>query len=89
MQDNTCIHVDVGAPLVMGRGVTIGHGVVLHGVEIGDYALVGMGAIMLGGARIGAHLRQLDLTGAARLADRRGRSLVRRKQRHLDGRVVG
>ena len=35
--------------------MTIGHGVILHGVEIGEYALVGMGAIVLGGARIGAY----------------------------------
>lgn len=55
VQDNTCVHVDVGAPLVVGRGVTIGHGVILHGVEVGDYALIGMGAIVLGGSRIGAH----------------------------------
>ena len=53
MQDNSCIHVDVGAPMTMGRGVTVGHGVILHGVEIGDYALIGMGAIVLGGACIG------------------------------------
>jgi len=39
----------------VGRGVTIGHGVTLHGVEVGDYALIGMGAIVLGGARIGEY----------------------------------
>ena len=55
VQDNSGIHVDVDAPLVMGRGVTVGHGVILHGVEIGDYALIGMGAIVLGGARIGEY----------------------------------
>jgi carbonic anhydrase/acetyltransferase-like protein (isoleucine patch superfamily) len=55
VQDNSCVHVDVDAPLVIGRGVTIGHGVILHGVEVGDYALIGMGCIVLGGARIGAH----------------------------------
>jgi carbonic anhydrase/acetyltransferase-like protein (isoleucine patch superfamily) len=55
VQDNTCVHVDVDAPLVVGRGVTIGHGVILHGVEVGDYSLIGMGCIVLGGARIGAH----------------------------------
>jgi carbonic anhydrase/acetyltransferase-like protein (isoleucine patch superfamily) len=54
VQDNTCVHVDTGAPLVIGRGVTIGHGVILHGVEVGDYALLGMGCTVLGGARIGA-----------------------------------
>lgn len=55
VQDNTCVHVDVGAPQRIGRGVTIGHGVVLHGVEIGDYALIGMGAVLLGGCRIGEY----------------------------------
>jgi len=55
VQDNTCVHVDVGAPLVIGRGVTIGHGVTVHGVEIGDFALIGMGAVVLGGARIGEY----------------------------------
>jgi len=54
VQDNTCIHVDLDAPLRIGKGVTIGHGVILHGVEVGDYALIGMGCIVLGGARIGA-----------------------------------
>jgi len=55
VQDNTCVHVDVGAPLLIGRGVTVGHGAIVHGVEIGDHAMVGMGAIVLGGARIGAY----------------------------------
>ncbi len=55
IQDNSCVHVDVGAPLVVGRGVTVGHSATLHGVEVGDYALIGMGAIVLGGARIGAY----------------------------------
>ena len=55
VQDNSCVHVDIGAPLVVGRGVTVGHGVILHGVEVGDYSLIGMGAIVLAGARIGAY----------------------------------
>ena len=55
VQDNTCVHVDVDAPLRVGRGVTIGHGVVLHCVEVGDYALIGMNATVLGGSRIGAY----------------------------------
>lgn len=53
IQDNTVVHVDVGRPQRIGRGVTIGHGVVLHGVEIGDYCLIGMNATVLGGARVG------------------------------------
>lgn len=63
VQDNTCIHVDVGAPLTVGRGVTIGHSVTLHGVEVGDYALIGMGSIILGGAQIGEY----SLIGAGAL----------------------
>ncbi len=63
VQDNTCIHVDIDAPLRIGRGVTIGHGVILHGVEVGDYALLGMGCIVLGGARIGEY----SLIGAGAL----------------------
>ena len=43
------------AALVVGRGVTIGHSVTLHGVEVGDYALIGMGATVLGGAKVGAY----------------------------------
>jgi carbonic anhydrase/acetyltransferase-like protein (isoleucine patch superfamily) len=63
VQDNTCVHVDVNQPLRIGRGVTIGHGVIVHGVEIGDHALLGMGSIVLGGARIG----EFALVGAGAL----------------------
>ncbi|MBM3961839.1 MAG: gamma carbonic anhydrase family protein [Planctomycetes bacterium] len=63
VQDNTCVHVDVGCPLRIGKGVTIGHGALVHGVEIGDFALIGMGSIVLAGARIGAH----SLIGAGAL----------------------
>lgn len=63
VQDNTCIHVDIDAPLRIAQGVTIGHGVILHGVEVGEHALLGMGCIVLGGARIGAY----SLIGAGAL----------------------
>lgn len=63
VQDNTCVHVDVGAPLRIGRGVTIGHAAIVHGVAIGDYALIGMGSIVLGGASIGEY----SLIGAGAL----------------------
>ena len=55
IQDNTVVHVDVAAPQIIGRGVTVGHGVVLHGVEIGDYCLIGMNSTILGGAKIGEY----------------------------------
>ena len=55
IQDNTAVHVDLDAPLVIGEGVTIGHGAIVHGVEFGDYCLIGMGCTILGGARIGSY----------------------------------
>ena len=53
VQDNAVVHVDPDAPNVIGRDVTIGHGALVHGVEVEDYVLIGMGAIVLGGSRIG------------------------------------
>ncbi len=53
VQDLTMIHADPGAPNVIGDEVTIGHRCVLHGVRVGDRALIGMGAILLGGSVVG------------------------------------
>lgn len=53
IQDNCVLHVDPGRPLSVGRGCTIGHRAILHGCEIGDNTLVGMGATILNGARVG------------------------------------
>lgn len=53
VQDLTMIHADPGAPNVIGAEVTIGHRCVLHGVRIGDGALIGMGAVLLGGSVVG------------------------------------
>lgn len=53
VQDGTVMHTDAGFPLWVGAGVTIGHGVILHGCTIEDEALIGMGAVVLNGARIG------------------------------------
>lgn len=55
IQDNSVLHVDHGRyPCIVGNRVTIGHRVVLHGCEIEDNALIGIGAIVLNGAKIGA-----------------------------------
>jgi len=54
VQDLTMIHADTGRPNVIGASVTIGHRVVLHGVEVGDFGLIGMGAVLLGGSKVGA-----------------------------------
>lgn len=53
IQDNAVVHVDPDAPNVLGSDITVGHGAIVHGVEVGDYALIGMGAILLGGCRVG------------------------------------
>lgn len=54
VQDHSVIHADPGQPVTIGRGVTIGHRVIVHSAIIGDNSLVGMGAILLNRARIGA-----------------------------------
>ena len=53
VQDGSVLHTDVGFPLSIGKGVTIGHQVMLHGCSIGDYSLIGIGATVLNGAKIG------------------------------------
>jgi carbonic anhydrase/acetyltransferase-like protein (isoleucine patch superfamily) len=53
IQDNSVLHADEGVPLTIGKHVTVGHQVMLHGCTIGDESLIGIGAIVLNGARIG------------------------------------
>ena len=53
VQDGSTLHSDPGSPLVIGRGVTVGHNVVLHGARIDDDVLVGMGSVVMNGAHIG------------------------------------
>ena len=53
VQENCVLHTDLGYPLVIGSGCTIGHKAMLHGCRIGDNSLIGMGATVLNGAKIG------------------------------------
>ena len=53
IQDGRVLHSDPGEPLTIGDGVTVGHMVMLHSCEIGDNTLIGIGAVVLGRARIG------------------------------------
>ena len=53
IQENAVLHTDMGFPLAIGAGCTIGHKAMLHGCTIGDNSLIGMGAIILNGAVIG------------------------------------
>ncbi|MFV0624216.1 gamma carbonic anhydrase family protein [Sphingomonas sp. ac-8] len=54
IQDGAMLHSDVGSPLTVGAGVTVGHHAILHGCTVEDGALIGMGATVLNGAVIGA-----------------------------------
>ena len=53
VQDGSVIHTDPGCPTIVGKGVTIGHMVMLHGCEIGEGSLIGINAVILNGAKIG------------------------------------
>lgn len=53
VQENTVLHTDMGYPLSIGEGCTIGHKAMLHGCTIGSNTLIGMGATVLNGAIIG------------------------------------
>jgi len=53
IQDGCVLHVDAGFPMRIGRNVTVGHKVMLHGCTIGDGSLIGMNAVVLNGAKIG------------------------------------
>ncbi|MBF0200310.1 MAG: gamma carbonic anhydrase family protein [Desulfamplus sp.] len=53
IQDLTMCHEDYNRPLHIGNGVTIGHRCVIHGCDIEDNCLIGMGSIVMNGARIG------------------------------------
>lgn len=53
IQDGSVLHSDIGKPLTIGKHVTVGHKVMLHGCTIGDESLIGIGAVVLNGAKIG------------------------------------
>ena len=76
VQDHSIIHADPGQPVEIGRGVTIGHRVIVHSASVGEDSLIGMGAILLNRARIGARC----LVGAA--------SLVTEGKSFEDGKMI-
>jgi carbonic anhydrase/acetyltransferase-like protein (isoleucine patch superfamily) len=54
IQDGSVLHVMKDThPLVLGDEVTVGHGAILHGCTIESRVLIGMGSIVLNGAKIG------------------------------------
>lgn len=54
VQDGAVLHADPGMPCIVGARVTIGHRATVHGCTVGDEVLVGIGATILNGARVGA-----------------------------------
>ena len=56
VQDGSVLHTDPGYPLKIGKDVTIGHLVMLHGCTIDNNSLIGIGAVILNGAKIGKNL---------------------------------
>jgi carbonic anhydrase/acetyltransferase-like protein (isoleucine patch superfamily) len=53
VQDACVLHADEGIPLVLGKHVSLGHRVMVHGCDIGDGSLIGIGAIVLNRVKIG------------------------------------
>src|ERR1700742_2385112 len=53
VQENSVLHTDPGCPITVGKGVTIGHQVMLHGCSVGDGALIGVAAVVLNNSVIG------------------------------------
>ena len=83
IQDGCVIHVDPGHPVVIGKGVSVGHRAVLHGCTVGDDVLIGMGAIVMNGAHIGA--RQHRRRWRRCLRRHRRASALRRARRTGEG----
>ena len=52
VQDGSVVHVDIKTPTIIGDGVTIGHNCTIHGCDIGDNVLIGMGATVMNRADI-------------------------------------
>jgi carbonic anhydrase/acetyltransferase-like protein (isoleucine patch superfamily) len=53
IQDGSVLHTDEGVPLVLGKDVTVGHQVMLHGCTVGEGSLIGIKAVILNHVKIG------------------------------------
>lgn len=76
IQDNAVLHLEDDLPCIVGNYVTIGHSAIVHACTVGDETLIGMGSIILDGAKIGREC----LIGA--------RSLVTQRMEVPDGSLV-
>lgn len=68
IQDGSVFHTSAGAPVVLGKGVTIGHRAVVHGAQVRDHSLIGMGAVLLDHAVV----EENCLVGAGALVREKG-----------------
>lgn len=86
IQDLSMIHVSYQAsPTIIGNDVTIGHSVVLHACTIRDFALIGMGSIVLDDVEVG----EFSLIGAGTLLTQKTKIPPRSKVIGRPGKVVG
>jgi len=53
IQDSCVLHTDANHRIIIGDKVTVGHGAVVHGCEVGSNCIIGIGARILNGAKIG------------------------------------
>lgn len=69
IQDNAVLHLADDFPCLVGNYVTVGHGALVHACTVGDECLIGMGAVILDGAELGAQC----LVGARALVTQRAK----------------
>jgi len=67
VQDNAVVHLADDYPCLLGNYVTVGHSAIVHACTVADEVLIGMGAVILDGAVIGAQ----TLIGAQALVTQR------------------
>lgn len=53
LQENAVVHVDSDIPTKIGNNVTVGHGAVVHGAEIGDFCIVAIKSVVLNNVKVG------------------------------------
>lgn len=53
IQDGCILHADPGFPTIIGNGVTLGHGAIVHGAKVGNNCLIGIRAVVLNGVVVG------------------------------------
>jgi carbonic anhydrase/acetyltransferase-like protein (isoleucine patch superfamily) len=53
VQEGCILHADPGYPCLIGEGVTVGHGAVVHGARVDNNCIIGIRAVLLNGAVVG------------------------------------